>query len=115
MFSIGAIFLIFLMMLGFSIDKAIEVTNTEKFTALRNECLKLAGVVMNVFLNGHNAEIFTSISYNASVDPGNRLITMVGDRVVTCPIHINQTANVNLASGVVILKNIGNFVNISNG
>ncbi|MFH1592349.1 MAG: hypothetical protein ABIB47_03205 [Candidatus Woesearchaeota archaeon] len=115
LFAIGTLFLVFLLVLGFSFDKKIEVMKTEKYIGLRGECLKLSEIIVSTFLSGNGTEIQTQISYNASIDPNNQLITIEDVDLVTCTIPINRTSNVDLEEGLVILSNVGDYVDLENG
>jgi len=115
LFSIGTIFFIFLFILGIAFEKKTEVIRTERFTVLRNECLKIAEAVMSTFLGGDGTSIQSKVSYNVSIIANNRLIT-VGDKdAVGCSIPINRINNANLTKGNLISKNIKDFVVVSNG
>jgi len=115
LFAIGAVFLIFLLLLGFSFDKRVEVIKTERFTNLRDECLKVSELIMSNFIGGNGTQIQSQLFYNVSIDPDNGLI-IVGDKdIVTCTVPINQITEVILEEGLIILENRGDFINLVNG
>ncbi len=114
LFSIGTVFFIFLFILGIAFDKKIEVIKTERFTNLRNECLKVVEVVMSSFLNGDGTRIQSKVSYNVSIDPDNRLITIGEKDIATCTLPISRINNVKLNIGTIIAKNVKDFVDVNN-
>ena len=112
--AIGAVFLIFLFVLGIAFDRRIEIIKTERFTNLRNECSKMAEMIMFTFLNGKGTVLQFQIYYNTSFDASNRLVQIIDRELVSCTVPVNQVSTVNLVRGKGILINNGSFVQMAN-
>lgn len=73
MFVIGIIMLIFIIFLGFALDKRADLRDREKFLEKRNECFKVADLVTSVFAAGHGAEATHSTDYIITIFNSSRM------------------------------------------
>ncbi len=94
LYSIGTILILFLIITLISFDKNIEIKKTKDFVEKRNDCLKIANFILETFIN--NINITTSISYNLSIIPAQRLIYIED---LSCTIPINQVNATSLGKG----------------
>ncbi len=116
-FVVGAIFIIFLFILGYGFERRVDLGNNENFISQRDNCLKISNLIMGVFINGNGTEVVSEVDYQFQGLPDSRLIeikTQAMKNTIFCTVPINSFSNGEYVAGVIKLKNIGDFVLINN-
>ena len=111
---VGLLFLILLFLIGLSFTKKIELTKTEAYLSQRKECLKLSSVISEIYTNGNRTAVSYKLSYNATLFSDSRLIEIIDKESVFCTLPINSISDTNLNKGDIEIKNLGDFIYVSN-
>ena len=111
---IGILTLILLFLISLSLTKKIEITKTEKELNQRSECLKLASIILGVYINGNGTIMYDKLSYNATLKPRSRLIEVNDEVSISCTIPIDAISSRTLNKGAIKVTNIGDFIDVSN-
>lgn len=113
-FVVSSIFIMFLFILGYGFERRIDEKRAEGFVLERNECIKFSDLINGAFINGNGTEIISKINYNITTIPNSKLVFVKDKQEIFCTVPISLFSPVSLKIGNVKLKNIGDFVNITN-
>lgn len=110
MFAIGLIIFIFFFILYFTFERRIEIRDTEKILADKEECNKLADIITMVYITQSNHTF--KLEKDATISTTSQSIS-VGETNYPCTFPINRTTN---PGGNVFELSAGNVnVNYANG
>jgi type II secretory pathway pseudopilin PulG len=90
---VGIILFIFVIVIGLSVGKSREVSQTQNYLDKRSTCLKLAGQISSAFNSGYDTNITTSLDYNTTINSDSRLIYIGDTDKVSCTLFINSVTN----------------------
>lgn len=124
-FVIGAVFLMFLFILGYGFNKRTDNQNAEKFVSQRDTCIKISNLITGAFINGNGTEIISNSEYEFDLLNNSRLIGIYSLKekgfssdyaeadVVFCSVPINQFPSRLVHAGEFKAKNVGDFVDVT--
>lgn len=116
MFVIGMIFFIFLIILGFVINRNQELSDSWIEVNKRSTCLLVSSLISSAFVNGDGVVINVSIDYNASINyTGVTNYKGLNVEGSGCLLAVNTLTNAKLRKGVIRIENQGdNYIDIDN-
>jgi len=124
-FVIGAVFLMFLFILGYGFNKRVDNQNAEKFILQRDTCIKISNLIMGAFINGNGTEIISDSGYEFDLLNDSRLVGVyslteegdpsdyAGADVVFCTVPIGAFSSGLIHAGEIKAKNVGDFVDVT--
>ena len=139
---IGALSIMLLFLVGLSLIKKTELTAYQEYSDQNLDCLKLSNRITEVFVGGNGTQVTDNIGYNATILPSSKSIEIktksllydvngdgnidpidigfikarYGDTQlgIFCTIPIDQVPYVTLTTGDIKIKNVGDFILVSN-
>lgn len=113
-FAIGVMIIIFLLILYFTFERKIELNETERILADKEECNKLANMITMTYLTKSNHTF--ELGKNATINTISQSIS-VGESNYPCTFPINNTSNpegevFDLSAGNVNINYIGGSVEV---
>lgn len=111
LFTAGIIVFIFLIILGFSIERRLEIGKTESELNKRNECFKISNLITSAFINGEGSSINTKINHDVSIISQSKIICVED---FCCSLTTSAVSNDELSKGLLIIENNDNKVKVKN-
>lgn len=116
MFAIGLIVFIFLLIFYFTFERRMEINQTEKILADKEECNKLADMITMAYITQSNHTF--ELEKDATVSTTSQSIS-VGENNYPCTFPINRTTNpagdvFELSAGSVNVDYIDGMVEVKN-
>ena len=115
-FAFGIILLMFLIILGFVVDKRHEIVESEIQLNKENTCLLISSLITSAFVNGDSTIINISIDYNVTIDRINNNTNYKDINVegIYCFLPIKDISRVTLTKGTIKIENQDNHIDIKN-
>ena len=115
-FAFGIILLMFLIMLGFVVDKRHEISESETQLNKENTCLLISSLITSAFIDGDSTIINVSIDYNITINTTNnntndKTLDVEG---IYCFLPIKDIPKVALTKGTIKIENQDNYIDIKN-
>ncbi len=106
----------FLIMLGFVVDKRHEISESETQLNKENTCLLISSLITSAFVNGDSTIINVSIDYNITINTTNnntndKTLDVEG---IYCFLPIKDIPKVALTKGTIKIENQDNHIDIKN-
>lgn len=116
MFAFGIILFIFLIILGFTNNRNIEITETTTKLDKDNTCLLISSLLTSAFVSGDGIIMNTSIDYNATINVTDINSSYQGLDVEDsyCFLSVQNVPNIKLIKGVIEIKNQDGDIGIEN-
>ncbi len=105
-FTIAIIVFAFIVILGITLNKSIELNKTSKELQQRDECMKVANILTYSFITGNNYTL--KIKNQIVINPTTR--TILVNNKTSCAIPISAVNQVSLTNKITIQK-IGDYIN----
>ncbi len=120
LFTVGIVLLIFIILVGFNIERKTDVNNLKNYVYLKSECFKLSNSITNAYISGDGFNLTAEIKYDASVFAENKALNINYDGVdVYCSFPVagitNSTASqFDIRKGEVNIQNLNESIIIKN-
>ncbi len=106
----------FLIMLGFVVDKRHEISESETQLNKENTCLLISSLITSAFIDGDSTIINVSIDYNITINTTNnntndKTLDVEG---IYCFLPIKDIPKVALTKGTIKIENQDNYIDIKN-
>lgn len=118
-FVIGFVIVVFIILLGFTMNRKHDISETEIFLKEKEECYKLSNMISGVHTSGIGTGIIMDLKYDAEIDTGEGSI-FVGEEKFFCTFPISAVttdpieSNFNLNKGSITINNTNGTVVIKN-
>ncbi|MBL7100754.1 MAG: hypothetical protein ISS23_02245 [Nanoarchaeota archaeon] len=115
-FAIGLMIFIFLLIFYFTFERRVEIRDTEKILADKEECNKLVNMITMAYITQSNHTF--ELKKNATISTTSQAIS-VGESNYPCTFPINRTKNpegelFDLTVGDVNVNYVDGFVEVQN-
>ncbi|MBW2989813.1 hypothetical protein KY358_05860 [Candidatus Woesearchaeota archaeon] len=116
LFAIGIIFFVFLLVLGFTVSRSKELSDSEEELSRREECLLISSLITSAFVSGDGTAINVSLSYNSTINTTGRSFSYkeVDVEGVRCLLQANDVPTVRLKPGNARIENRNGYIDIEN-
>ncbi len=110
MFGVGVVLLIFILLLPASIEKKNEVDKSAIALEKINACKTFSNILARVSVTG-NLNVTSAFEHNISLTAGSSIVDVEG---ALCTSIVDSKESMNLAKGLIEVKNVGGEVLIRN-
>lgn len=107
---VGIMLMIFIIMLGFSLFRKAEVSETDSYLDSSSECMKISNIINEVFAGGEGTEVQLKTSHYISLQDSG---TISVDNLALCNFYAKSYLYSNL-TGSLSIKNYDGNVLIQN-
>ena len=111
---VGLLTIVLFFLIGLTATKKIETAKEEAYLNQHNQCLRLSSLILETYVSGNGTTMLDKIAFNATILPSSRSIEVFNKESVYCTIPINRISSVTLNKGLIEIKNVGDFVDVSN-
>lgn len=113
LFAIGMVFFIFLIILGFTFSRSIEVRESEEKIDEINTCLLVSALITSAFVAGDGVIVNETIGHELNITGSSYYKELdVVNSSIFCLLAIRDISNRRLQKGVIKIENINNYIEV---
>lgn len=112
--TVGMIFLILIIVLGFFLYRKSEVAETKEYFDLSSECTKISNSINKIYTSGEGAKVEFETNNLISIDDSIISITdSFKDETITC-MHYSRSSSCTNLTGDILIENTGGRAMLKN-
>lgn len=112
--AVGILFIILLFLASLSFRQGSVLKSSDAYLSQRKDCIELSSMIVGVYVGGNGTVVRNDLSFDVDIFPNDRVIEINEKEIVTCTIPLNAVSSVSLNKGNIELRNVGDFVEVSN-
>ncbi|MBU1004956.1 MAG: hypothetical protein KKC54_05525 [Nanoarchaeota archaeon] len=114
LFSFGIILFIFLILLGFIINRNNEITISAKEISQKDNCILISSLAASALVNGPGTIISTQIDHDANITNMGANSKAIQIENTRCFLAVHTLSMAKLQKGTITLENINNYIELNN-